>query len=243
MARSKRDVQMRVELDINPELVLQIGVPAVIFDGSTNKPGMRRTTPRRAGEIRGKPLDEKRRLAEKRRAIRHGKHSARVKAEAFLGGDVLKSLNKTVVAMGYTVDNLVHAIQPVYQTSQDLVPVDTGELRLSGGIYESDPNTIGMWNPVTFDTLHKDRLDTWLQVISTGKLPGTTKVTIGYGMRGPSRDYAWLVHEVPWLTHEWPTQWKYLSAAYDTHAGDIPTRLKNYAADKLKTLVKKFAKT
>lgn len=87
---------------------------------------------------------------------------------------------------------------PIYETSQMLVPVDTGDLKESG----------------------------FIDVDRSPRGRSITGV-VGYGDNGFPH-YALLVHENLEFFHEYPTQAKFLEEAYNRHVDDVEDIMKRF---------------
>ncbi len=96
---------------------------------------------------------------------------------------------------GATPEAIRFGLQPIFDESQGLVPVDTGDLKASG----------------------------YVEVRTEGR-SGRVRAEIGYGLHGKPH-YAGFVHEMVHIMHAPPTQAKYLETAVNNHIGDFVRRV------------------
>lgn len=96
---------------------------------------------------------------------------------------------------GATPEAIRFGLEPIFEESQRLVPVDTGVLKQSGYIE-----------------------------VRTEPRGGRIRAEIGYGLHGRPH-YAGFVHEMVHIPHAPPTQAKYLEAAINTKIGDFQRRV------------------
>lgn len=109
---------------------------------------------------------------------------------------VMQNLKKVVDRIeDVTPDALRFGLQPIFDESQRLVPVDTSSLKNSGFVE-----------------------------VRTEPRSGNVSAVIGYARFGKPF-YAGFVHERTDLRHAPPTQAKYLGAAVDKHIGDFARRV------------------
>ncbi len=109
---------------------------------------------------------------------------------------VVDNLEKVVERIeNVTPDALRFGLQPIFDESQRLVPVDTHKLKSSGFVE-----------------------------VRTEPRSGRISAQIGYGRFGKPF-YAGFVHERTDLNHAPPTQAKYLEAAINKHIGDFTRRV------------------
>ncbi|KKM27945.1 hypothetical protein LCGC14_1569610 [marine sediment metagenome] len=107
-------------------------------------------------------------------------------------GNMLKLIERIE---GVTPEAIRFGLQPIFDESQRLVPVDTGKLKRSGFIE-----------------------------VRTQARGGRVSAEIGYGRFGQPF-YAGFVHENLAFRHAPPTQALYLKAAVDKHVGDFVRRV------------------
>ena len=109
---------------------------------------------------------------------------------------IMKNMLKLIEGIeGVTPAAIKFGMEPIFEESQRLVPVDTGKLKLSG----------------------------YLEV-RTESRSGRVRAEIGYGLHGRPH-YAGFVHEMVNISHAPPTQAKYLEAAINTKIGDFVRRV------------------
>ncbi len=109
---------------------------------------------------------------------------------------IMKNLLKVIEGVqDATPEAIRFGLQPIFDESQRLVPVDTGRLKRSG----------------------------YLQVRTEGR-SGRVRAEIGYGLAGKPF-YAGFVHEILSFKHAAPTQAKFLEAAVNAKIGDFGRRV------------------
>ncbi len=109
---------------------------------------------------------------------------------------IVKNMMKLIEGVeNATPDAIRFGLQPIFDTSQELVPVDTGRLKRSG----------------------------YLEV-RTEKRGGRVRAEIGYGLHGKPH-YAGIVHERLDLRHATGKQAKYLEHAINMHMGKFVRRV------------------
>lgn len=96
---------------------------------------------------------------------------------------------------GATPAAIRFGLRPIFEESQRLVPVDTGDLKQSGYVE-----------------------------VRTESRSGRVRAEIGYGLYGRPH-YAGFVHEMVHIRHAAPTQAKYLEAAVNSKLGDFVRRV------------------
>jgi hypothetical protein len=96
---------------------------------------------------------------------------------------------------GVTAHAIVYALQPIYDASQELVPVKTGKLKRSGYIG-----------------------------LDTEKRSGAVRAEIGYAKHG-NPHYAAFVHEMLHIPHKKGKSAKYLERAVNENIGLFKSRL------------------
>ncbi len=111
-------------------------------------------------------------------------------------GVIMKNMLKLIDGVqGATPAAIRFGLQPAFDESQRLVPVDTGDLKASG----------------------------YVEVRTEGR-SGRVRAEIGYGLYGRPH-YAGFVHEMVQIPHAGVTQAKYLEAALNKHMGDFTRRV------------------
>ncbi len=109
---------------------------------------------------------------------------------------IRQNMLKVIEAVqGATPEAIRFGLQPIFEESQRLVPVDTGRLKRSGYVQ-----------------------------VRTESRSGRVRAEIGYGLAGKPR-YAGFVHEMVHIRHAAPTQAKFLEAAVNSKLGDFGRRV------------------
>ena len=109
---------------------------------------------------------------------------------------IRKNMQKLIVGIENATPHAIKfGLEPIFEESQRLVPVDTGDLKASG----------------------------YVEVRTEGR-SGRVRAEIGYGLHGKPH-YAGFVHEMIHIPHAGATQAKYLEAAINKHIGDYVRRV------------------
>lgn len=109
---------------------------------------------------------------------------------------IQKNMMKLIAGIeNATPQAIMFGLEPIFDASQELVPVDTGRLRASGYVR-----------------------------VRTEKRSGRVRAEIGYGLGGQPH-YAGIVHERLDIRHAKGKQAKFLEAAIDMHIGKFVRRV------------------
>lgn len=112
---------------------------------------------------------------------------------------IMKNMQKLIDGVeNATPQAIKFGLIPMFEESQRLVPIDTGNLKASGYVE-----------------------------VRTEPRGGRIRAEIGYGRHGRPH-YAGFVHEMLQIPHAPPTQAKYLEAAINKHIGEFPFRIARF---------------